>query len=291
MDDVNPDPILAGLEHDVVRQANTLGIGTMGLGGVVTLLGCKATALNRSPTSFFVTVAYACWALRRLGVVLDAGTGAIKNWLCRDHSPAVRMAQRAGLPTTGREVRLTTPLAEEQVRALKVGDVVLISGLLHTGRDALHRHLLDHDSPVDLRGAALYHCGPVALRRGEDWVITAAGPTTSIRQEPYQADIIRRFGLRAIIGKGGMGTRTLAALNEQGAVYLSAIGGAAQYYADCITGVQGVDFMEFGMPEAMWHIGVRNFPAVVTMDAYGGSLHGDVERFSAHQLAKLVTSR
>jgi fumarate hydratase class I len=189
---------------------------------------------------------------------------------------------------TGREVRLNVPLSEEQVRSLKVGDVVLLSGLMHTGRDEIHHHLLTHDSPVDLRGATLYHCGPVALRQGEEWFINAAGPTTSNREEPYEADIIKKFGLRAVIGKGGMGAKTLRALKEHGAVYLNAIGGAAQYYAKCITKVEGVDFLDFGVPEAMWHIRVKDFPAIVTMDAHGNSLHADVERASGEELAKFA---
>jgi fumarate hydratase class I len=172
----------------------------MGFGGKATLIGCKIGVQNRLPASFFVSVAYDCWAFRRLGVILDARTGAIRRWLYRDDTPVMKMARTNGLPVTGREVRLTTPLGEEQVRSLKVGDVVLLSGVLHTGRDTLHHHLMTHDSPVDLRGAALYHCGPVALKEGDKWRMNAAGPTTSSREEPYQADVIRKFGLRAVIG-------------------------------------------------------------------------------------------
>jgi fumarate hydratase class I len=135
----------------------------------------------------------------------------------------------------------------------------------------------------------LYHCGPVALpdRDNGGWQIKAAGPTTSIREEPYQADIIAKFGLRAVMGKGGMGSRTLEALREHGAVYLNAIGGAAQYYSSCIEAVTGVDFQDqFGTPEAMWHLRVKAFPAIVTMDAHGNSLHRDVDRSSLAKLAE-----
>jgi fumarate hydratase class I len=118
--------------------------------------------------------------------------------------------------------------------------------------------------------------------------MNAAGPTTSIREEPYQADVIKKFGVRAVIGKGGMGSKTLAALREVGGVYLNAIGGAAQYYANCIEEVEGVDFLEFGTPEAMWHVRVKDFPAIVTMDAHGNSLHADVEKASAAELAKFA---
>ncbi|MBI3587057.1 MAG: fumarate hydratase C-terminal domain-containing protein [Ignavibacteriales bacterium] len=265
-----------------------LGIGTMGFGGAATLIGCKIGAYNRLPASYFVTVAYDCWAFRRLGVVLDASTGKIKRWLYKDDSPTMKLAKEAEIKLTGREVRLTTPLSEGQVRSLKVGDVVLLNGMLHMGRDVLHHHLMTHDSPIDLNGAALYHCGPVALKQGDKWTMNAAGPTTSIREEPYQADIIKKFGLRAVIGKGGMGAKTLAALKDFGAVYLNAIGGAAQYYARCIEEVQGVHFLEFGVPEAMWHIRVKDFPAIVTMDAHGNSLHADVEKASAAELAKFA---
>ena len=288
LDDVNPNPELAKLEEYVMENANKLGIGTMGFGGKATLIGCKVGVYNRLPASFFVSVAYDCWAFRRLGVVLDASTGAIKHWLYKDDTPVMRLAKTAGLPMTGREISLTTPITEEQIRKLKVGDVVLVNGEMHTGRDTFHHHLLTHDSPVDLNGAALYHCGPVALKDGDKWTLTAAGPTTSIREEPYQGDIIKKFGIRAVIGKGGMGAKTLAALREHGAVYLNAIGGAAQYYSKCITSVKGVDFLEFGIPEAMWHIIVKDFPAIVTMDSHGNSLHADVERASAKKLAKFA---
>jgi fumarate hydratase class I len=285
LDDINPVPELAKLEAYVMENANKLGIGTMGFGGESTLIGCKVGAYHRLPASFFVSVAYDCWAFRRLGVVLDPATGRITRWLYRDDTPAIKMARTEGLQLTGREVSLSTPLSEDQVRALNVGDVVLLNGPMHTGRDGLHHYLMTHDAPVDMKGSALYHCGPVALKRGEKWFMNAAGPTTSGREEPYQAEVIRKFGVRAVIGKGGMGAKTLAALKQYGAVYLNAIGGAAQYYAKCITEVEGVDFLEFGIPEAMWHIRVKDFPAIVTMDAKGNSLHADIEKASAAKLA------
>lgn len=272
-----------------MENADTLGIGTMGFGGEVTLLGCKIGALNRLPASFFVSVAYNCWAFRRLGVRLDPQTGAIRRWMFRDENPA-RMVEDAGIPTTGREFHLTTPLNEADVRQLNVGDVVVLNGPMFTGRDALHKYLVSHDSPVDLSGAALYHCGPVMLKDEDGrWHVKAAGPTTSIREEPYQADILRKFGVLAVIGKGGMGKKTLAGLQEVGAVYLNAIGGAAQFYAEKITGVTGVDFLEeFGVPEALWHLTVKDFVAVVTMDSKGNSLHAEVEESSGSKLELLA---
>jgi fumarate hydratase class I len=288
LDDVNQDSRLASLEASIMGEVNQLGVGTMGFGGRVSLIGCKVGALNRLPASFFVSVAYDCWAYRRLGVVLDARSGEIKRWLYRDPStPVIPLADQAGFQRTGREVALRTPLTEEQVRSLKVGDVVLLSGRAYTGRDAVHHHLMSHEPPVDLRGGVIYHCGPVVAKDGDGWRVTAAGPTTSIREEPYQADIIKRYGVRAVIGKGGMGAKTLAGLKEAGAVYLNAIGGAAQFYARAITKVHGVSLMEFGTPEAMWHLELQDFPAIVTMDAHGASLHADVEKASAAELAAI----
>jgi len=288
LDDVNADPRLAELEASIMGEVNKLGIGTMGFGGRVSLIGCKIGVQNRLPASFFVSVAYDCWAFRRLGVVLDAKTGAISKWLYRDPgSPIMHMADQAGFRRTGREVVLQSPLTEEQVRSLKVGDVVLVSGRAYTGRDAVHAHLMKHEPPVDMNGAVLYHCGPVVVKEGSGWKVNAAGPTTSIREEPYQADVIKRYGVRAVIGKGGMGAKTLAALKEAGAVYLNAIGGAAQFYARTITSVDGVSLTEFGTPEAMWHLTVQDFPAIVTMDAHGNSLHKDVEQESAKELAEI----
>ncbi|MCA1032619.1 fumarate hydratase [Bacillus timonensis] len=289
VDDTNENEELRKLEEYVMENANKLGIGTMGFGGETTLLGCKVGVINRIPASFFVSVAYNCWAYRRLGVQLDATTGDINKWLYQegeeiDFSKEVAATEEK---SETREVVLEAPITEAQIRELKVGDVVRINGLMYTGRDAIHKYLSDHDSPVDLNGQIIYHCGPVMLKDEEgQWHVKAAGPTTSIREEPYQGDIMKRFGIRAVIGKGGMGPKTLAALKEHGGVYLNAIGGAAQYYADCIKGVEGVDLMEFGIPEAMWHLRVEGFTAVVTMDSHGNSLHEDVDKSSLEKLAQ-----
>jgi fumarate hydratase class I len=295
LDDTNPDPRLAELEASIMDEANQLSIGPMGFSGGTSLIGCKIGVVNRLPACFFVSVAYDCWAFRRLGVRLDGTTGAITSWLYRKGTtPSKPMLApevlAAGFPRSGRAVSLQAPITEEQARSLKVGDVVLISGRMFTGRDAVHAHLMKHEPPVDLHGAVLYHCGPVAVKDEggpAGWRITAAGPTTSIREEPYQADIVQRYGVRAIIGKGGMGPKTLAGLKESGAVYLNAIGGAAQFYARCIERVEGVSLLEFGTPEAMWHLQVRDFPAIVTMDAHGNSLHKTVEEASGKILETL----
>jgi len=289
-DDVNPIPELAELEEYVTHNANKLGIGTMGFGGKVTLLGCKVCAVNRLPASFFVSVAYDCWAFRRLGVVLDPKTGAIRRWLYREQDEIKKLAVGQGFQLTGKEVVLEAPISDEKVRSIKAGDVVVINGLVHTGRDALHHYLLHHDSPADLHGQVLYHCGPVIIKDDQGrWMVTGAGPTTSIREEPYQADIIGRFGIRAVIGKGGMGAKTLQGLKQHGAVYLNAIGGAAQYYADCIDRVEGVDLLDqLGVPEAMWHLRVNGFATICTMDAHGNSLHRDVDQASLAELGKFA---
>jgi fumarate hydratase class I len=290
LDDVNPDPRLAELEASIMATVNSLGIGPMGFGGAVTLIGCKIGALNRLPASYFVSVAYDCWAFRRLGVRLDATTGAIREWLYRTAAPSPPMLSpgaATGFPRTGLEKTLTPPLDEATIRSLHVGDVVLLTGRIYTGRDAVHVHLTKASPPVDLRGGVIYHCGPVVLKEGDGWRIVAAGPTTSMREEPYQAEVIRRYGVRAVMGKGGMGPGTLAALREAGAVYLNAIGGAAQFYARCVERVAGVSLLEFGVPEAMWHLDVKAFPAIVTMDAHGRSLHQEIEEASAQALAAL----
>jgi len=186
---------------------------------------------------------------------------------------------------------LRTPLSEETVRNLKVRDAVEITGILFTGRDAVHKYLHEGGelpAGVDLTNGILYHCGPVVIKDDAGrWKVTAAGPTTSIREEPYQGDIIKKFGLRAVIGKGGMGERTAAACKEHGCLYLHAIGGAAQVLAECVKSVRNVYLLEkFGSPEAIWELEVERFPAVVTMDAHGNSLHREVYASSQAELAK-----
>jgi len=186
---------------------------------------------------------------------------------------------------------LSAPFTEDRIRTLKVGDAVEISGVLFTGRDAVHKYLAKGGAlppGVDLRDGIIYHCGPVVLKddRGA-WRVVAAGPTTSAREEPYQADIIEKFGVRGVIGKGGMGDRTLAACQAHGCVYLHAVGGAAQVLAECIQRVRGVHLLEeFGSPEAIWELEVERFPVVVTMDAHGGSLHREIWAASQAELSR-----
>ena len=192
---------------------------------------------------------------------------------------------------SGTAVELALPLSEDAVRALRVGDSVTLPGLVHTGRDRFHKHLAEgHPSPVCLRGGALYHCGPVVVKdAGGAWRVVAAGPTTSSREEPYMAGIIRREGLRAIVGKGGMGEETTRACRECGCVYLQAVGGAAALLARCVERVADVHFLdEFGTTEACWSLEVRGLPAIVGIDADGRSLFDEVRASSRAALGRLL---
>ena len=185
---------------------------------------------------------------------------------------------------------LTTPISEEVIRSLHVGQVVEVSGSVFTGRDAVHRYLYDGGKcPVDMRGSAVYHCGPVVKQHDDgSWSFVAAGPTTSIREEVYQPDVIEHFNLKGVIGKGGMGPNTLKACQDYGAVYFHAIGGAASLIAQSVKEVVTVYKMEFGVPEAMWVIKVEDFPVVVTMDSHGESIHKQVEAVSKAKLDALI---
>jgi fumarate hydratase class I len=187
--------------------------------------------------------------------------------------------------------RLSYPFTKEQVRDLKVGDMVLITGKLFTGRDAVHKRI--HDGvkpPVDLSNQIIYHCGPVVLqdKKTKKYEVKAAGPTTSIREEPYQWQVMRDYGIVGVIGKGGMGAKTLQGCKEYGCVYLHAIGGAAQVLAEKIDSVDNVYWEDLGSPEAIWELSVTDFPVVVTMDAHGNSLHKVIEESSASILKEVL---
>ena len=201
---------------------------------------------------------------------------------------------------------LTMPLSDEAIRDLKVGDPVLLTGTMITARDAAHKWMVETFikktrqpqgddleayaaiKPL-LQGGAIYHCGPVVSGLDtREYRFVAAGPTTSIREEPYQGDVMRHFNVKAVIGKGGMGAKTLAACAEVPGVYLHAIGGAASLIAQKVIKVPGVHKMQFGVPEALWVIEVRDFPAVVTMDAHGRSLHAVMDQQSRAQLDQLL---
>ncbi len=201
---------------------------------------------------------------------------------------------------------LTLPISDEAIRDLRVGDPVLLSGVMLTGRDAAHKWMVEtwvkktrQPSGDDvqvyeaikplLQGGAIYHCGPVvAGLETKAYKFVAAGPTTSIREEPYQGDVMRHFNIKAVIGKGGMGKKTLEACGQAPGVYLHAIGGAASLIAQTVTRVRGVYKYDFGVPEAFWVIEVADFPAVVTMDAHGASLHAEIEIKSKAALEALI---
>lgn len=201
---------------------------------------------------------------------------------------------------------LNMPLSDEAVRSLKVGDPVLLNGTMITGRDAAHKWMVDtfikkarQPSGDDLQvyeaikplldGSVIYHCGPVVAGLDtKQYKFVAAGPTTSIREEPYQGMVMKHFNVRGVIGKGGMGPKTLAACQEVPGVYLHAIGGAASLIAQSVVRVLGVYKLDFGVPEAMWVTEIKDFPVVVTMDSHGGSLHAEVEAHSRAILKELL---
>lgn len=204
-------------------------------------------------------------------------------------------------------ITLKTPISDKEIYKLKVGDSITLSGVMITGRDAAHKWLYDNFvhpkgsvktedqtiyeaiKPI-LNGGIVYHCGPVvAGLESKDYRFVAAGPTTSIREEPYQGDIMRHFGMKGVIGKGGMGKGTLQACRDIPAVYFHAIGGAASLIAKSVEEVLRVYKLEFGVPEAIWVIRVEDFPVVVTMDAHGASLHESVRNSSKTVLDKLIS--
>ncbi|MCJ7569336.1 MAG: FumA C-terminus/TtdB family hydratase beta subunit [Anaerolineales bacterium] len=204
--------------------------------------------------------------------------------------------------------KITLPITDDVIRELKVCDSVSLTGVMITGRDAVHKWMIDtfikksrkpegDDEAVYealkpiLDGGGIYHCGPVVagLDTG-NYSFIAAGPTTSIREEPYQGEVMQHFNLKAVIGKGGMGPKTLEACHKVPGVYLHAIGGAASLIAQSVQQVLAVHKLDFGVPEAIWVIEVMDFPAVVTMDSHGNSLHAEVEEYSRAQLDKLLAS-
>lgn len=181
-------------------------------------------------------------------------------------------------------IKLTTPISEETARGLKVGDEVLLSGTIVTARDAAHKLMVEERPDFireHLKDGVIYHCGPVVKKEGDEYTFIAAGPTTSSREEPYQATVMDEYKVRAVIGKGGMGPKTAAGLKETGGVYLHAVGGAGSLIGKQCKKVETVYMLEeFGTPEAFWVVEVEDFPCVVTMDSHGGSLHKNIAEAS-----------
>ena len=203
--------------------------------------------------------------------------------------------------------QIKTPITDEVIRELKVGDAVSLSGMMVTGRDAAHKWMIETfikktRAPQDddlqvyeelkklLAGSVIYHCGPVVTGLDtKEYKIIAAGPTTSIREEPYQADVMKHFNVKGVIGKGGMGAKTLKGCQDTPGVYFHAIGGAASFLAQTVKKVHGVFKLDFGVPEAMWVIEVKEFPVVVTLDSHGGSQHAVIDESSQKVLDDLLT--
>ena len=201
---------------------------------------------------------------------------------------------------------INLPASDEAIRELRVGEPVLLNGVMVTGRDAAHKWMMEvfikkskepqgddlqvyEELKKLLNGGVIYHCGPVVSGLDtKDYKFVAAGPTTSIREEPYQADVMKHFNVKGVIGKGGMGAKTLKGCQETPGVYLHAIGGAASYIAQSVTKVLGVFKLEFGVPEALWVIEVKDFPVVVTMDSHGGSQHAVVDEASKKVFEELL---
>jgi len=193
------------------------------------------------------------------------------------------------------EVHIRTPVSEKEIRSLKLGDKLYISGLIYTARDRAHKFLVDEAKPeqlpFSLEGAAVYHCGPVVVGQGGEQRVIVAGPTTSARMNPYAPQLISRYGVRIIIGKGGMNETVLGVLEECGAIYASCVGGASVYLAKFIKSIKGVNKLEeFGPPEAIWALEVKDFPALVTMDSQGQSLHARIAKLSRLSLSSLLES-
>jgi len=192
------------------------------------------------------------------------------------------------------EVRLKTPIASDEIRSLRVGDVIYITGTLVTARDRAHKRMVDQIKsgkplPVDLRGIPVYHCGPIVRRTSRGWTVVSAGPTTSMRMEPYEGYIIRRLGVPMVIGKGGMGEETTRAMKEFGAVYGAFTGGAGALAATLIERVVGVEWLDLGMPEALWIFEVEDFgPLVVAIDSHGNNLFMEVRREAGRRADEII---
>jgi fumarate hydratase subunit beta len=190
-------------------------------------------------------------------------------------------------------LRIRTPVSERQIRQLNVGDVVYVTGNLVTARDQAHKRMVrfieeGKKMPIDLDGLGIYHCGPIVTRVNDGWVVVSAGPTTSMRMEPFESEIIRSFNVRLVIGKGGMGRKTEKAMRDHGAAYGAYTGGAAVLAAKSIKRVKLVEWLDLGTPEALWVFEVENFgPLTISIDAHGGNLYTKVRRDARKNAQKL----
>ena len=183
---------------------------------------------------------------------------------------------------------LRTPVSEDEVKQLRLKDIVYLSGTIITARDSAHKRALNlhkkgKQLPINIEGLAVFHCGPVVKQKNGKWIVVAAGPTTSTRLELFEAQFIKNFKVRVVIGKGGMGKKTVDAMKQYGAFYGAFTGGAAVLAAKAIKQVKGVEWRDLGMPEAMWILEVEDFgPLTVAIDAHGNNLfqtiHNNTEK-------------
>ena len=279
---------VAKLEKELLSEVNELGIGPMGLGGGPTALDLKVDYAYRHPASYPVAVRFNCWAARE--AVVEVGKDGTWRLVSENVTPQdLRTPPQA--EGEGKEIRL--PVSEEEVRQLKAGDVVYLTGTIVTARDEAHKKILEEGAPLDLEGLAIYHCGPVVKKSNGGWEVIAAGPTTSARMNELQADVLKKTGARLVIGKGGMSEALLPFFKEFGAAYLAFPGGAALLAAKAIKRVKGVYWLEeLGVPEAMWVFEVEKFgPLVVAMDAHGNSLYKEVMDRAKERLHSLLNMK
>jgi len=190
--------------------------------------------------------------------------------------------------------KLKTPISEEEIRKLVIGDTIYISGEIYTARDQAHKRALEYyrkgiKLPVNLENGAIYHCGPLVKKVGGKWEVVSAGPTTSTRMEPIEADFIEIFKVRVVIGKGGMGSKTTEAMKRFGAIYAAFTGGAGALAAKSIKRIKGVEWLDLGMPEAMWILEVEDFgPLTVAIDSHGRNLHENIIKKAQENKSKIL---
>ena len=257
----------------------------MGLGGNPTVLDVKVDYLYRHPASFPVAVTFNCWAARESVIEFDAQGNyrIVSENVDPSKLRAIELKAQDG-------IELQLPTTESQVRSLRVGDVVYLSGTIVTARDEAHKKIIEEGAPIDMKGLAIYHCGPVVKRVGDKWEVIAAGPTTSARMNELEAEVLEKTGAKIVIGKGGMKDELLETFKRLGVVYLAFTGGAALLAAKSIKKVSGVYWLkELGIPEALWVFEVERFgPLVVAMDSHGNSLYKDVSLKAKRRLEELM---
>jgi len=273
------------LEEGWLQDINSLEIGPMGLGGYPSVLDVKIDYLYRHPASFPVAVTFNCWAAREAAVEFDR-MGNYKIISENVTPTSVKSVDLGG--QDGIEIKL--PVKDDEVRSLKVGDIVYLTGTIVTARDEAHKKIIEEGAPIDMKGLAIYHCGPVVRRKDGVWEVVAAGPTTSARMNDLETKALEKTGAKLIIGKGGMKDELLEDFKRLGVVYLAFTGGAALLAAKRIKRVKDVYWLdELGIPEALWVFEVERFgPLVVAMDSHGNSLYKEVLTRAKRKLEELL---